>query len=323
MMERVLKLNYLKSNNQKISIALATYNGERYLKEQIDSLLLQTHANFELIVCDDKSTDSTLQILESYKEKIDIKIFINTKNLGYIKNFEKAISLCTSNYIALCDQDDVWRKDKLEVLVKNIGDFDLIHSDARLIDEHNNIIDNSYSTSTNKVFRKDVKDYFFNNDATGCTIMFKKSLVKEFLPFCENIISHDWYITLIAKSKNGVKYINETLIDYRQHQNNQVGSAKKLSSFDQRDSFQKKLLLQNIAFLETLKLKKIDTKVLKDLICYYDEYFTKNIRLKSFIIHIRYFNKFAIEKPFSLRLVALVMSLFGSKIQKQISKVRR
>ena len=319
--EHVLKLNYLKGDNKKISIALATFNGENFLKEQLDSLAKQTYKNFELIVCDDNSYDDTIEILKSYKDKINIKIYQNSKNIGYIKNFEKAISLCSSEFIALCDQDDIWHEDKLEQLIEHIGDFDLIHSDARLIDENSNVLKNSYSKSVNKVFREDYKDYFFNNDATGCTMMFKKSILKDILPFCKDIISHDWYIALKAKSLNGVKYLNKPLIDYRQHQNNQVGSAKNLNPFDIRDKFQKKLLMQNISFLECLELKKADKKVLKDLICYYDEYFKKNIRIKSFFIHIKYFNKFAIEKSFILRVIALFLSLFGSKIQKYISKV--
>ena len=106
-----------------ISIAMATYNGEKYLAEQLDSILAQTVQDFELIVCDDCSSDSTAEILSRYAEKDSrIKIFVNEKNLGFVKNFEKAVSLCSGEYIALSDQDDVWFAGHLEILLRNIKD---------------------------------------------------------------------------------------------------------------------------------------------------------------------------------------------------------
>lgn len=118
-----------------ISIAMATYNGEKYLREQLDSILAQTIQDFELIVCDDCSTDSTVQILNEYVEKDSrIKVFVNAKNLGFRKNFEKAIGLCKGEYIALSDQDDIWMTEHLELLVDNIQNKDLIAGNSELID---------------------------------------------------------------------------------------------------------------------------------------------------------------------------------------------
>src|SRR5574344_2136916 len=97
-----------------ISLALPTYNGEKYLREQLDSIFNQTMVPEEIVVVDDRSTDSTIQILEEYKQKYGLKYYINEQNLGYNKNFEKAITLCQGDYIALCDQDDVWLPEKIE-----------------------------------------------------------------------------------------------------------------------------------------------------------------------------------------------------------------
>ena len=100
-----------------ISIALASYNGSKYIREQLDSILEQTYQDFELIICDDCSTDNTWQILQEYAQKDSrIKVFENERNLGFKKNFEKAISLCNGKYIALSDQDDIWIDNHLEVL---------------------------------------------------------------------------------------------------------------------------------------------------------------------------------------------------------------
>ena len=115
-----------------ISIALCTYNGEKYLREQLDTLVDQTYKNLEIIIVDDCSTDSTMQILEEYAEQyINIKVYQNKKNLGYIKNFEKALSLCLGEYIAMSDQDDSWALNKIEYLVGLIKDNQLIYEDIQ------------------------------------------------------------------------------------------------------------------------------------------------------------------------------------------------
>ena len=99
--------------NKLVSIAMATYNGEKYLKEQLDSIYAQTYKDIEVIVCDDCSSDKTVEILDEYKEKYGLKYYINEKNLGFKKNFEKAISLCSGDFIALADQDDIWIENKI------------------------------------------------------------------------------------------------------------------------------------------------------------------------------------------------------------------
>ena len=97
---------------------MATYNGGKYLREQLDSILTQTITDWELVVCDDCSKDSTVEILTSYQEQDDrIKIFVNEKNLGFKKNFEKAIGLCSGDYIALADQDDIWHENHLLIII--------------------------------------------------------------------------------------------------------------------------------------------------------------------------------------------------------------
>ena len=110
---------------------MATYNGEKYLREKIDSILSKTIQNYELIVCDDCSTDTTWNILLDYQvQDKRIKCYRNEKNLGFKKNFEKAIRLCTGEYIALSDQDDIWTEDHLQVLYEGIGENDLVGANA-------------------------------------------------------------------------------------------------------------------------------------------------------------------------------------------------
>lgn len=139
-------------NYPLISIAIATYNGEKYLKEQLDSIYAQTYKNIEVVVTDDCSTDKTVEILDKYAKTHGLKYFVNEKNLGFVKNFEKAMTLCKGKFVALADQDDIWEKNKIQILYGHIGDSLLIHSDASLIDAEGEIINTSYKQSSHKVF---------------------------------------------------------------------------------------------------------------------------------------------------------------------------
>lgn len=303
-----------------ISIAMATYNGEKYLKKQLDSIYAQTYKKIEVIVTDDCSTDKTVEILEQYSKMHGLKYFINEENLGFVKNFEKAITLCRGEYIALSDQDDIWETDKIHTLYDHIKDNLLIHSDASLIDESGEITASSYTQDSHKVLRKNIIEYFFNNDVTGCTMMFSKKLLSTVLPMPENTISHDWWIAIQAKQQGETIYVPKALVQYRQHENNQIGATDALgiSSHTARvASHQKKLL-----FLQTLRQSmewnKEEKKVLDDLIYYYQTYFDENIRIGAFYRHIRYFQYFHDDKGIIYRFMGLGLSLFGENVQKKL-----
>ncbi len=214
-----------------ISIAMATYNGEKYLREQLDSILVQTIQDFELIACDDCSTDSTVQILNEYaKRDSRIKVFVNEENLGFKKNFERAIGLCSGEYIALSDQDDVWLPEHLEVLSENIGDKDLIGGNSLLVDENNNEMGMTFleSIKHNKNLPRCDYDFFFlilhQNIFQGGCILFSKALLKYAFPIPKNVSFHDWWLALVACEYKGVEYIDKCISRYRQHKKNIIGS---------------------------------------------------------------------------------------------------
>lgn len=213
-------------NTPKVSIAIATYNGEKYLDEQLKSIFEQTYVNIEVIACDDCSTDGTIQILERYCRYTNFKYFLNNKNLGYVKNFQKVISMCSGDFIALCDQDDIWMPTKIEELLENIGDNLCIHSDAFLINNDSGIISESYSQYSSKLtMPESMYDLAFNGCVTGCTALFSRELLNDLLPFPQNLDVHDRWIGALAFSKGRLKYIDKSLIKYRQHENNNIGAA--------------------------------------------------------------------------------------------------
>jgi len=209
-----------------VSIALATYNGEKFLKAQLESIYAQTYKNIEVVVTDDCSDDRTLEILEQYREQHGLKYYQNDTNLGVVKNFERAISFCRGEYIALADQDDIWLDNKIELLVNHIGNSSMIFTDAKLIDEKGNVIQKSFHESTKEYIPTvDAYNYLLHkNFVTGCTVLFDKNIIKGKLSIPEKLFLHDHWLALLATQYNGVKYVKQQLILYRQHENNLVGS---------------------------------------------------------------------------------------------------
>ncbi len=215
-----------------ISIAMATYNGEEYLRLQLDSILNQTYKNIEIVICDDCSTDGTLKILNEYEKKyLNIHVYKNEANLGFVKNFEKAISLCNGEYVALADQDDIWLPEKLEVLYNSIEKYSVICSSYKIIDDKNNIISENHShrIDTRKKIVKNRLDKFktllFTNFVTGCTILMKRDFINKIFPLPTNCY-HDWWIGLIASYYKELKYIDIPLILYRHHDNNETSTLR-------------------------------------------------------------------------------------------------
>jgi len=210
-----------------VSIALCTYNGERYLKEQLDSIVNQSYSNIELIAVDDCSSDSTIKILKEYSQKHTfIKVYSNTENLGYIKNFEKAMQLCNGLLIALCDQDDIWKSDKIEKQVQAIGKNMLIYHDSEFIDQEGNSLNKCMSDIMN-LYRGDQPEVFlFFNCISGHSVLLKKELLEKMLPFPDAYF-HDWWMGYVATNAGSIDYLSEALVKYRQHENADTNILKR------------------------------------------------------------------------------------------------
>lgn len=222
----------------KISVAICTFNGEKFLSEQIDSILQQTLEVDEIIICDDKSTDQTHQIILEYQIQYPnlFKIHINNENLKSVKNFEKAISLCTGDIIFLSDQDDVWLNDKVKIIAdffNNNINVSAVATNGYGIDEEGNALD-IYSLWDIPLFfkEKNIEINYFRitsisgNISTGASMAFRKALIKDIIPFPEiSGLHHDEWIALNAASKNYFSFLPDKLFKYRVHSNQQVGNV--------------------------------------------------------------------------------------------------
>lgn len=287
---------------EKVDILLATYNGENYIREQIDSILNQTHKEFRLLISDDGSTDKTRTILEEYKNKDSrIEIFFQENNLGVVKNFEFLLKKVEAKYYMFSDQDDIWKESKIEKSLNKIEEgFDLVYSDLEVVDENLNVTYESY-WKLKGIYNK-VKKYnnfealYLNNFITGCTMISKKELINSFMPLpnTSKFVLHDYWISLIISQNGKITYIEEPLIKYRQHKNNKVGSKKKSDELRTIDEIRSlfiqvkkehfKVFIENEDKFKSEEIKKLNKKALE----YYEMLETKkNINFKGWGLFIK------------------------------------
>jgi len=206
-----------------VSIALTTYNGEKYLQVLLDSLLAQTYPHLEIIAVDDRSTDKTVDILQQYSFlHPHIKVHVNESNLGFIKNFEKAISLCSGEYIAMCDQDDYWLPENITRKVEGIGKYPMIYCDSFIAHENLQMTGKKISDILVCKTYTNCLNYTVFSNVYGHAWMFRRSLYLSapIFPLC---ITHDWWLAYNGILKGGVRFLPEPLAIYRQHDNNQFG----------------------------------------------------------------------------------------------------
>jgi glycosyltransferase involved in cell wall biosynthesis len=212
----------------KVSVVLCTYNGSTYLKKQLNSILEQTYAVDEIIIVDDCSTDTTREILKEYYDKHqEIKLFFNDKNLGSNKSFKYAVSLASNNYMALCDQDDIWYTNKIEIQMNSILNSNFHGDEKPLVAFHDLCLIDQNDTITNKSFWKlhkfnpnkfTFKKSLIFNIVTGCTCIINKKMMEEMIKSdMKDIIMHDYLIALIGYGFGNTIYINEPLMYYRSH----------------------------------------------------------------------------------------------------------
>lgn len=220
---------------EKVDVLIATYNGEKYVKEQIDSVLNQTYKNIHIIISDDCSKDSTREVLKEYENNDKITIYYQENNLGYVRNFEFLLRKVESNLYMLCDQDDFWKEEKIEKAVEKLEkeNLDLVFGDLEVVDKDLNTIYDSFNKymKLDRKINKCINSYkleYLYNCVTGCTILSKKSFLDKILPLPVNSkhMLHDYWIGVIVSLYGKIGYIEDKYIKYRQHGNNQVGTDK-------------------------------------------------------------------------------------------------
>lgn len=223
-------------STDKIAILMATYNGEKYICQQIDSILSQTCKDWELYIHDDGSTDDTIAAVESYVEKYPNKIhLIDGKSTGGAKyNFFYLFGQVEAPYYMTCDQDDVWLDKKIELTydkmltIENKADVPcLVYTELRVVDsELNTIADTMSKYQSLDCHKRTINQFILQNSVTGCTMMVNRALRDKMLRITDidNTIMHDWWAALVAAQFGKTAFIDEPTILYRQHGDNSLGA---------------------------------------------------------------------------------------------------
>lgn len=218
----------------KVSVAMATYNGEKYLQQQVDSILSQLSSEDELIISDDHSTDKTLSIIEKYTKKDHrVKLFMNEEK-GVTSNFENAIKQTQNDIVFLSDQDDVWKPEKVQTVksyYEKNPNIQMIMSDITVVDNDlNPTIESFYEFRGS---RPGVMKNIIKNSYIGCAMSFRKELKPKILPIPRNVPMHDMWIGLVADMNHSALLIPEKLIYYRRHDQT-VTTVENTSSLKQK-----------------------------------------------------------------------------------------
>ena len=211
---------------ESISVCMATYNGERYIRPQLESILSQLNDTDEIIVSDDGSTDNTCDIIKSYGDN-RIKLISNTGTRGYTSNFENALQHSKNQIIFLSDQDDIWLKNKVSICLKELENTAFVVHDATIVNQNLNIISPSYFNE-----RKVLHGFWGNIikfGYLGCCMAFRREVLNAALPFPPNhhLCTHDNWLFLVASKSFRYKVIYQSLILYRRHSSNTSTGGKK------------------------------------------------------------------------------------------------
>lgn len=282
------------SNHNLVSVVMATYNGAKYLKEQIESILQQTYPNLELIIVDDGSKDETISIIQSYQQKHDnIFLYTNPENLGVTRTFEKGAQMAKGAFVAFSDQDDVWMLHKIETLISHIGEHDAVYSNSLLVDANGKSLGKSFTSIMNMKTYYSGAPFLLSNSVPGHTILIKKSFLDSILPFPPKML-FDLWIGFNAASNHGIHFVDEVLVHYRQHDTNTIGT---------RDSKNKKIK-QSIA--EQFEFKKNELKTLakasikdnqtKIILNEMIRHFHRGWSFKRSLFFFKYYNEILISK---------------------------
>lgn len=223
-------------SSMDVEIVLATYNGERYLPEQLDSLINQTASSAIIIVSDDGSSDQTLAIIHRYQAQYPgrLRLLPPGPSQGASANFNYLLSASKADYVFLADQDDVWDEDKLALSLAEMKGLEtrvgsstpiLVHTDLRVVDYALGLVSPSFFRLQQlDKERQSLKDLMCQSVVTGCTALVNRALLNKALPVAPGAVMHDWWLSLVAAAFGQIGFVDRATISYRQHGNNTIGA---------------------------------------------------------------------------------------------------
>lgn len=247
---------------ETVDIILSSYNGERYIKEQITSILGNTWKEWRLWVCDDGSKDGTREIVKELEEQYPDKIFWrpNETNKGAAISFLDGARKASADYVMFCDQDDYWLPDKIEVTVRVMKEAEekygktvplTVFTDANVVDQNLNLMQESFHKSSKlNTDNLDLPHMLMENKMMGCTMLLNRALLDKLKKFPKKVRMHDWWAGIVAAAYGKILYLDKPTMLYRQHTNNVVGSTE----------FSKETVVQKASTWQKQKQALVDTQ---------------------------------------------------------------
>lgn len=293
-----------------VSIALATYNGEKFIVEQMKSILHQSFQDFEIVIHDDCSTDGTYDLLRQFAKK-DNRIILkkNKDNLGFSENFKTIVDDCTGEYIAFSDQDDIWETKHLEILLAIIGNKDVACGNALLVNQDNHSL--GFTMKEVVGIHKEIESdricwrLFFDNFVQGSAMLVRRELCKKYLPVPDIVKFHDYWLAIVASLNNGVVYTSKIVLRYRQHGNNITNNRKNSilrEIYNFFNGFNRQHFIRQAEILSCLRERFENNLAVETSYKFYKDCCTKNVD-KQDVEYLKehYVDMFLDEKYFSIR----------------------
>ncbi len=263
-----------------VSIIVATYNGEKYLTEQLESIAAQTYKDIEIIICDDDSTDGTKKIIKAFAESHpNVFYYLNVNNQGVNKNFEEGFLKANGEFIAIADQDDIWLSNKIEEQIKLFTNENIVLTYCLSARFTGNVLPTKKHDYTTTLFEgNDVRKLLLRNSISGHNIIFRKKLLNQILPLPHNIY-YDWWIVQTAVCNGSVAATNKILAYHRSHDNN-ITLKPRTTVFQTEAEYKERMVALNL-FLNLKNLSVKDKKFIESLIVQFkkleNEMFSKEL----------------------------------------------
>lgn len=295
---------------KKIAILLSTYNGERFLEEQIESIIKQSNQQWTLYIRDDGSTDKTLDILGRYQADDRIQWINENKpqNLRVIGSFLKLLESVEADYYMFCDQDDVWLSDKVQVTLNKMLTLEaenkqqpiLVHTDLRIVDQGLKATSESMIKTQNLDPQPSFGRLLVQNSITGCTMMINQNLKDRCvgLDFTK-IRMHDWWFALVASAFGTIGYVPQATILYRQHSDNEVGAKNSLSE----------LMSRKHLFAQTKQMIQLAMAQATEFVADYPNLTDDKVEMVHFYTNVKNYSK--VERYRKMRTYGLLKNGFG------------
>lgn len=240
------------NSTSNVSVCMAVYNGEEYIRQQIESVLNELRVGDELLICDDFSTDDTVKIIGEFEADKRVRLIKNSLKLGVVKNFEHALQQAQCEYVFLCDQDDVWLPGKVEVCVNELSEHMLVVTDCIVVNQDLEVIHPSFFSLQNS--GAGILRNIWSNSYLGCCMAFRRELLNLSLPIPVNMPMHDMWLGLVAQANGSVLFIDKKMSLYRRHHST-VSAAAGVSNFGVFKKVQIRLKLMWYLSYRVLQIK--------------------------------------------------------------------